>query len=109
MRETEQVKSITYRRLVMRTEQRWIQRSHYISPSCCTPPCTKHTLTSHTLTMLQFRPDSENSTLLFTLAASSAAVELGLTAYLMIAGSHVRGAFYHLLFVLSPLLLWTMV
>jgi hypothetical protein len=52
--------------------------------------------------MLQFRPDSENYTLLFTLAASSAAVELGLTAYLMIAGSHVGGVLYHSLFVLSP-------
>lgn len=52
--------------------------------------------------MLQFRPESENYTLLFTLAASSAAVELGLTAYLMIAGSHVGGVLYHSLFVLSP-------
>jgi hypothetical protein len=60
------------------------------------------TLTYHTLTMLQFRPESENYTLLFTLAASSAAVELGLTAYLMIAGSHVGGILYHALFVLSP-------
>ena len=51
--------------------------------------------------MLQFRPDSENYTLLFALAASSAAVELGLTAYLMIAGSHVGGVLYHSLFVLS--------
>jgi len=51
--------------------------------------------------MLQFRPDSENYTFLFTLAASSAAVELGLTAYLMIAGSHVGGVLYHSLFVLS--------
>jgi hypothetical protein len=48
--------------------------------------------------MLQFLPDS---TLLFTLAVSSAAVELGLTAYLMIAGSHVRGAS---VFVLLPLI-----
>ncbi len=61
----------------------------------------QNTFTSHTLTMLQFRPDSENYTLLFTLAASSAAVELGLTAYLMIAGSHVGGVLYHSLFVLS--------
>ena len=52
--------------------------------------------------MLQFRPDSENYTLLFTLAASSAAVELGLTAYLMIAGSHVGGVLYNSLFVLLP-------
>ena len=52
--------------------------------------------------MLQFRPDSENYTLLFTLAASSAAVELGLTAYLMIAGSHVGGVLYRSLFVRSP-------
>ncbi|KAF8507178.1 hypothetical protein F5888DRAFT_1648162 [Russula emetica] len=52
--------------------------------------------------MLQFRPDSENHILLFSLAASSAAVELGLTAYLMIAGSHVGGVLYHSLFVVSP-------
>lgn len=52
--------------------------------------------------MLQSRPDSESYTLLFTLAASSAAVELGLTAYLMIAGSHIGGVLYHSLFVLSP-------
>jgi hypothetical protein len=47
--------------------------------------------------MLQFLPDS---TFLFALAVSSAAVELALTAYLMIAGSHVRGGLYHSLFVL---------
>jgi hypothetical protein len=46
--------------------------------------------------MLHFLPNST----LFTLSVSSAAVGLGLTAYLMIAGSHVRGAS---LFVLSPL------
>ena len=50
--------------------------------------------------MLQFLPDS---TFIFALAVSSAAVELALTAYLMIAGSHVRGGLYHSLFVL-PLL-----
>jgi hypothetical protein len=50
--------------------------------------------------MLQSIPDS---TVLFALAVSSAAVELGLTAYLMIAGTHVRGGLYHSLFVLSPL------
>jgi hypothetical protein len=64
------------------------------------------TLTSHTFTMLQFRQDNENYTFLFTLAASSAAVELGLTAYLMIAGSHVGGVLYHSLFVLSPRFVW---
>jgi hypothetical protein len=47
--------------------------------------------------MLQFLPDS---TFLFALAVSSAAVELALTAYLMIAGSQVRGGLYHSLFVL---------
>jgi hypothetical protein len=47
--------------------------------------------------MLQFLPDS---TVLFALAVSSAAMELGLTAYLMIAGTHVRGGLYHSLFVL---------
>ncbi|KAN0125228.1 hypothetical protein V8E52_001780 [Russula decolorans] len=58
--------------------------------------------------MLQFRPDSENYTLLFTLAASSAAVELGLTAYLMIAGSHVGGVLYHSLQIIFLLdALWT--
>ena len=54
--------------------------------------------------MLRFFPYSEDYTVLFALAVSSAAVELGLTAYLMIAGSHVRGVLYHSLFVLSPLL-----
>ena len=48
--------------------------------------------------MLQSRSESENYTILFTLAASSAAVELGLTAYLMIAGSHVGDLLYHSLF-----------
>ena len=50
--------------------------------------------------MLKFIPDN---TVLFALAVSSAAVELGLTAYLMIAGTYVRGGLYHSLFVLSPL------
>ena len=53
--------------------------------------------------MPQFLPASENYTLLFTLAASFAAVELGLTTYLMTAGTHVRGALYYPLFVPSPL------
>jgi hypothetical protein len=79
-------------------------RSYYISAAILlhSHHHAQNTLTSHTLTMLQFQPDSENYTLLFTLATSSAAVELGLTAYLMIAGSHVGGVLYHSLFVLSP-------
>jgi hypothetical protein len=90
---------------VSRTSQPSQSITLHQRPSCCTPPCTKHPHTSHTLTMLQFRPDSENHTLLFTLAASSAAVELGLTAYLMIAGSHAGGVLYHSLFVLFATML----
>jgi hypothetical protein len=45
-----------------------------------------------------------NFPVLFALAVSSAAVELGLTAYLMAAGSRMRGASYHSLFVVSRLL-----
>lgn len=52
--------------------------------------------------MLQFSVDnihSQNYRVLFALAVSAAAVELGLTAYLLAAGSHMRGASYHTLFV----------
>ncbi|KAI0304965.1 hypothetical protein BC826DRAFT_979168 [Russula brevipes] len=50
-----------------------------------------------------------NFPVLFTLAVSSAAVELGLTAYLMTAGSRMRGASYHSLPVIFLLdALWTM-
>ncbi|KAI0002101.1 hypothetical protein BJV77DRAFT_971085 [Russula vinacea] len=55
--------------------------------------------------MLQFIPDN---TVLFALAVSSAAVELGLTAYLMIAGIYVRGGLYHSLQIIFLLdALWT--
>ncbi|KAF8481102.1 hypothetical protein DFH94DRAFT_738066 [Russula ochroleuca] len=55
--------------------------------------------------MLQFLPDS---TVLFALAVSSAAMELGLTAYLMIAGTHVRGGLYHSLQIIFLFdALWT--
>ncbi|KAH9984677.1 hypothetical protein BJV74DRAFT_586411 [Russula compacta] len=47
--------------------------------------------------MLQFATDyirKRNHSVLFALAVSSAAVELGLTVYVMVAGSRLRGASY---------------
>jgi len=41
----------------------------------------------------------QNHSVLFALAVSFAAVQLGLTAYLMVAGSRIRGASYRSLFV----------
>lgn len=52
--------------------------------------------------MLQFSVDNvhnQNYHVLFAIAVSSAAVELGLTAYLLAAGRHMRGASYNTLFV----------
>ena len=59
--------------------------------------------------MLQFSVDNvhnQNYHVLFAIAVSSAAVELGLTAYLLAAGRHMRGASYHTLFVVSRILLF---
>ena len=58
--------------------------------------------------MLQFSVESihnQNYHVLFALAVSTAAVELGLTAYLLATRSHMRGASYHTLFVASPMIL----
>lgn len=57
--------------------------------------------------MLQFATDNirkRNHPVLFALAVSSAAVELSLTVYIMVAGSRLRGASYPSLFVVSRLL-----
>ncbi|KAH9969048.1 hypothetical protein BC827DRAFT_1167302, partial [Russula dissimulans] len=61
--------------------------------------------------MLHFtlsNPTKQNHSVLFTLAVSFAAVQLGLTAYLMVVGSHMRGLSYRSLpfmFLLDAL--WT--
>lgn len=63
---------------------------------------------SHSLTMLQFSVDNvhnQNYHVLFAIAVSTAAVELGLTAYLLAAGRHMRGASYNTLFVASRMFL----
>jgi hypothetical protein len=55
--------------------------------------------------MLQFSlytVKSHNDSLLFAVAVSTAAVQLGLTAYLLAAGSRLRGASYNTLFVAFP-------
>jgi len=59
--------------------------------------------------MLQFSVDNvhnQNYHVFFALAVSTAAVELGLTAYLLAARSHMRGPSYHTLFVASSMILF---
>jgi hypothetical protein len=70
---------------------------------------TPHTLEQHGLArlipltiMLHFTLYStrnKNDTVLFALAVFAAALQLGLTAYLLTAGNHMRGASYNTLFV----------
>jgi hypothetical protein len=67
-----------------------------------------HPAWPHTLTMLQFaveRMHDQNYHVLFALAVSTAAVELGLTAYLLATRDRMRGASYQTLFVASRIIL----
>jgi len=61
--------------------------------------------------MLQFSVDNvhnKNHHVFFALAVSTAAVELGLTAYLLAARSHMRGPSYHTLSIIFLFdALWT--
>src|SRR6266851_6582998 len=94
---------------------------YYVSQSPCRRRCvlrcvlalwharTTWHLTSHTLTMLQSALDNiklQNSRVLFAFAVFTAAVELGITAYLLASGIHMRGASYHTLFVYPRLILF---